>query len=98
MELIEQSILVQPQIRLLNNLAEKTKKVAVTGLCPVFEELSKSCEQIESDRRRLLGFRLNIQGPARQVSYFKRLLHDANLLASKPVTQNNPFKSSDLYS
>ena len=98
MELIEQSILVQPQIRLLNTLAEQSKKVAVTGLSPVFEELSKNSLEAESERRQLLGFRLNIQGPERQVSYFKRLLQDANLLTPKQAPVTNPFKATDIFS
>jgi hypothetical protein len=91
MELIEQSILVQPHLRTLNALAEKTQKVAVTGLRPIFEDLAASAEDAERDRRRLLGFRLNVEGPARHVSYFQRLLHDANMLAKPTPKAFNPF-------
>ena len=95
MELIEQSILVQPKLRMLNELAEQSQKVAVTGLRPVFEDLPKTCVDAENNRRQLLGFRLNIEGPERQISYFTRLLHDANMIAKAPGPLLNPFKIPD---
>lgn len=73
-------------------MADKAKQVAFTDIQPVFEEVdaqnNQSMSQVEENRRRLLAFRLSIEGPQRDVNYFSRLISEANLI--QPNQQNNP--------
>jgi len=79
--LIQQSFVVSPQLSHLNHLAEAAKKVAFTQVDPIFsQQFSGSMSEAEAERRRLLAFRLSVEGPERQVNYFTRMLNEANLI------------------
>ncbi len=74
MNFSEESILVRPEIRLLNRYAQKAKQVAITSINPVF-----SASEAESERRNLQALRIQIEGPQKHLSYFNRLIENANL-------------------
>ena len=62
---------VIPQIRLLNKYVQKAKKVAIDAIHPVY-----------SQERQLKGFEVRVVGPAGHLSYFRRLIDEANLKIS----------------
>jgi hypothetical protein len=74
MEFTEESIVVRPQIGLLNRYAQKAKQVAITSINPIF-----SASEAENQRRDLLALRIQVEGPSRHLSYFNRLIEGANL-------------------
>ncbi len=74
MKFIEESILVRPEIRLLNRYAQKAKQVAITSINPVF-----SASEAESHRRDLQALRIQVEGPPKHLSYFNSLIEGANL-------------------
>lgn len=74
MTLKEDSILVRPEIGLLNRFAQKAKQVAITSISPVF-----SASEAESQRRSLQALRIQVEGPQRSLNYFNRLIEGADL-------------------
>ncbi len=74
MTFTEESLLVLPQIRLLNRYAQKAKQVAITSINPVF-----SASEAESQRRGLQALRIQVEGPQKHLSYFNSLIEGANL-------------------
>ncbi len=70
----EESILVRPQISLLNRYAQKAQQVAITAVNPVF-----SGYEAESHRRNLTALRIRVEGPPKSLNYFNRLIEGANL-------------------
>jgi hypothetical protein len=59
---------VNRKIGLLNKYVQKVKKVAISSIDPIY-----------ADNNEIQGFNIRVEGPARQMSYFHRLLSDANL-------------------
>ena len=95
MRMIEQSMVVQPRLSMLQKIAEKVKQVAFTSLHPVFMEADllrnqQECCEAESVRRELIGFRLQVEGPEKHVSYFQHLCKEANLIA-RPAILSSDF-------
>jgi hypothetical protein len=74
MKFTEESILVRPNIGLLNRYAQKAKQVAITAISPIF-----SGSEAESRRRELQALRIQIEGPQKSLSYFNRLIEGADL-------------------
>lgn len=74
MQFTEESLLVRPEIRLLNRYAQKAKQVAITAINPVF-----SGSEAESHRRNLQALRIQVEGPQKSLSYFNRLIEGADL-------------------
>lgn len=68
---ITASLRVTPKIGLLNQYVQKVQKVAISAIDPVY-----------ADNHRLQAFNIRVEGPPRQMSYFYRLLSDANLKVS----------------
>ncbi len=68
---ITESMRVTPQIGLLNKYVQKVKKVAISAIDPIY-----------SETHQLRGFNVQIEGPAKHMSYLARLLSDANLKVS----------------
>lgn len=75
MEFMEESLTVQPKLSLLNRYAQKAKRVAIKAIKPVFD----SAAEVESQRRSLQGYRIQVEGPTRHLSYFNRMIDRANL-------------------
>lgn len=61
---------VTPRIGLLNKYVQKVKKVAISSIHPVYAD------------NELQAFNICIEGPPRHMSYFNRLIADANLKVS----------------
>jgi hypothetical protein len=74
MKFSEESMLVRPEIRLLNRYAQKAKQVAITAINPVF-----SGSEAESRRRELQALRIQVEGPQRSLNYFNHLIENADL-------------------
>ncbi len=74
MEFTEESIVVRPNIGLLNRYAQKAKQVAITSINPIF-----SPAEAETQRRNLMALRIQVEGPKKHLSYFNRLIEGANL-------------------
>jgi hypothetical protein len=62
---------VTPKIGLLNKYVQKVKKVAISSIDPVYA----ANHEIEA-------FNIRVEGPPRHMSYFNRLLANANLKVS----------------
>ena len=96
MRMVEESMVVQPKLTMLQKISDTVKQVAFTSVDPVFVESAglishnQSYSQVESARRELIGFRLQVEGPEKHVNYFQRLLKEANLIA-RPVMPSPDF-------
>ena len=67
---ITEELRVTPRIGLLNKYVQKAKKVAINSINPVYAD------------NELQAFNISIEGSPRHVSYFNRLIADANLKVS----------------
>ncbi len=67
---IVEQMRVSPKIGLLNKYVQKVKKVAISSIHPVYAD------------NELQAFNICIEGPPRHMSYFNRLIADANLKVS----------------
>ena len=76
MNFSEESLLVRPEIGLINRYAQKAKQVAITSVNPVF-----GAADAESQRRALQALRIQVEGPRQHLSYFNKLIEGANLKA-----------------
>lgn len=62
---------VSPDIRKVNSYLRRAKQVAVSSIHPVYAG--------EEGDKVLSGFNLNLEGPAKHISYLNRLLDEAHL-------------------
>jgi hypothetical protein len=65
---VTEHLRVSPKIGLLNKYIQKVKKVAISAIDPVYE-----------DNHEIKAFNIRVEGPPRHMSYFNRLIADANL-------------------
>ncbi|MBY0451094.1 MAG: hypothetical protein K2X01_10770 [Cyanobacteria bacterium] len=65
---------VVPSVRLLNKYVQRAKKVAISSINPFFFE--------DSDGHTQRGLNIRVEGPASHISYFNRLIDQANLKIS----------------
>ena len=68
---VTEHLRVTPKIGLLNKYVQKVKKVAISSIDPVYA----ANHEIEA-------FNIRVEGPPRHMSYFNRLIADANLKVS----------------
>jgi hypothetical protein len=68
---VTEHLRVSPKIGLLNKYVQKVKKVAISSIDPVY-----------ADNHEIAAFNIRVEGPPRQMSYFNRLIADANLRVS----------------
>jgi hypothetical protein len=68
---VTENLRVSPKIGLLNKYVQKVKKVAISSIDPIY-----------ADNNEIRGFNIRVEGPPRHMSYFNRLLADANLKVS----------------
>jgi hypothetical protein len=68
---VTEHLRVSPQIGLLNKYVQKVKKVAISAIDPVY-----------ADNHEIQAFNIRVEGPPRHMSYFNRLIADANLKVS----------------
>ncbi len=66
---------VVAEIRLLNKYVHRAKKVAISAINPVVMEGSMAGSPVRA-------LNIQVEGPAQHVSYFKRLIDEANLKIS----------------
>jgi hypothetical protein len=69
---MSESFRVMPAIGRLNKYLQRAKKVALSSIDPVYQE-------IQGQDARLEGFNIKVEGPARYLSYFSRLIDEGNL-------------------
>lgn len=65
---VTEHLRVSPKIGLLNKYIQKVKKVAISAIDPVY-----------ADNHEIQAFNIRVEGPPRHMSYFNRLIADANL-------------------
>ena len=70
---VTEHLRVSPRIGLLNKYVHKVKKVAISSIHPVYAD---------AEGRELQAFNIAVEGPAKYLSYFNRLIDDANLKVS----------------
>lgn len=69
--LVTENMRVTPKIGLVNQYLQKVKKVAISSINPIY-----------ADNNEIQAFNIQVEGPPRHMSYFTRLLLDANLKVS----------------
>ena len=65
------TVKVSPDIRKVNSYLRRAKQVAVSSIHPIYVK--------EEGKRVLSAFNMDLEGPAKHLSYLNRLLDDANL-------------------
>jgi len=69
--IIQENLRVRPSIKALNRFAQKVNKVAISAIDPIY-----------ADNNQLLAFNISVEGPPGHVSYFNRLIANADLKVS----------------
>ncbi len=70
-----ETLQVAPAIGRLNKYLQRAKKVAISSINPIY--LGH-----EDGERRLQAFNIRVEGPAKHVGYFRRMIDQANLKIS----------------
>ncbi len=65
---VTEHLRVSPKIGLLNKYVQKVQKVAISAIDPIYAE-----------NHEIQAFNIRVEGPPRHMSYFNRLIADANL-------------------
>lgn len=73
---MSENLRVVPAISRLNKYLQRAKKVAISSINPVY------FGQEDDGQRKLQAFNIRVEGPAKHVSYFHRLIDEANLKIS----------------
>ncbi|MBY0402322.1 MAG: hypothetical protein K2X66_00345 [Cyanobacteria bacterium] len=73
---LSEDLRVIPAIGRLNKYLQRAKKVAISSINPVY------FGDEDDGNRRLHAFNIRVEGPAKHVSYFHRLIDEANLKIS----------------
>lgn len=73
---MSQNYRVMPAIGRLNKYLQRAQKVALSSIDPVYFNAE------EGTAPKLQGFNIKVEGPARYLSYFHRLIDEANLKIS----------------
>ena len=71
MEYRAASLMVQPNIGMLNKIAQQAKKVAITSVSPVFEGYTPGTEH---PCQTLQALRIQVEGPSQHMAYFNKLI------------------------
>lgn len=72
MEYRAASFMVQPNIGMLNRIAQQAKKVAITSVSPVFDGYTPSTD--EHPCQTLQALRIQVEGPSQHMAYFNKLI------------------------
>ena len=68
MEYRAASLMVQPNIGMLNRIAQQAKKVAITSVSPVFDSAPEHpCQTLQA-------LRIQVEGPSQHMAYFDKLI------------------------
>jgi hypothetical protein len=73
---MSETLRVLPAIGRLNKYLQRAKKVAISSNNPVY------FGQDADGQRKLQAFAIQVEGPAKHLSYFHRLIDEANLKIS----------------
>lgn len=75
METMTETLRVIPEIGRLNKYLQRAKKVAISSINPIYLGPANG-------ERRLQAFNIRVEGPAKHLSYFHRMIDEANLKIS----------------
>ncbi|MBX2860322.1 MAG: hypothetical protein KTR14_03750 [Vampirovibrio sp.] len=73
-KILSENIRVLPDISRVNGYLQKAKEVAIKGISPVYADNGAKGE--------LAALSIQVEGPAKHLSYFYRLIDEANLKLS----------------